>query len=68
MENFCNILDGVRAKISTACAKAGRDPADVEIIAVTKMHGAEVVREAWEGGLRIVGENKVQEAMWKQPL
>ncbi|MBR6588258.1 MAG: YggS family pyridoxal phosphate-dependent enzyme [Kiritimatiellae bacterium] len=68
MESIDTILDGVNAKIAAACAKAGRDPAEVEIIAVTKTHGAEVVREAWEGGLRIVGENKVQEAAWKQPM
>ena len=68
METIGTILDGVRANIAAACAKAGRDPAEVEIIAVTKTHGAEVVREAWEGGLGIVGENKVQEAAWKQPL
>ena len=57
MESIDTILDGVNAKIAAACATAGRDPAEVEIIAVTKTHGAEVVREAWEGGLRIVGEN-----------
>lgn len=68
MEDLADILDGVQAKIAAACAKAGRDPSEVEIVAVTKTHGAEVVREAWENGLRIVGENKVQEAMWKQPL
>lgn len=62
------ILKEVQRKIASACARAGRDPAEVEIIAVTKTHGAEVVREAWEEGLRIVGENKVQEAAWKQPL
>ena len=68
MMEFNEILKGVQAKINAACARAGRDPAEVEIVAVTKTHGAEVVREAWEGGLRIVGENKVQEAAWKQPL
>ncbi len=68
MKELSEILDGVRAKISEACVRVGRDPADVEIIAVTKTHGADVVREAWNGGLRIVGENKVQEAAWKQPL
>ena len=62
------ILKEVQTKIAAACVRAGRDPAEVEIIAVTKTHGAEVVREAWEEGLRIVGENKVQEAAWKQPL
>ena len=44
MEEFGTILDGVRAKIAAACAKVGRDPTDVEIVAVTKTHGAEVVR------------------------
>ena len=68
MEAFEAILKDVQAKIAAACARSGRDASEVEIIAVTKTHGAEVVREAWEGGLRILGENKVQEAMWKQPL
>ena len=67
MKPLNEILDEVNANIAAACAKAGRRPEDVEIIAVTKTHGAEVVREAWEAGLKIVGENKVQEAAWKQP-
>ncbi len=61
------ILTGVRAKIAAACARAGRNPSEVEIVAVTKTHGAEVVDEAWRAGLKIVGENKVQEAAWKKP-
>ena len=65
---FSEILKDVQEKIADACGRVGRDPAEVEIVAVTKTHGAEVVREAWESGLRIVGENKVQEAAWKQPL
>ena len=60
-------LNEVRAKIAAACARVGRDPNEVEIVAVTKTHGAEVVKEAWDAGLRIVGENKVQEAAWKKP-
>ena len=67
MTEFSEILAGVRAKIAAACAKVGRDPAEVEIIAVTKTHGEDVVREAWENGLATVGENKVQEAAWKKP-
>ena len=67
MKDFGEILGDVRAKIAAACARAGRDPSDVEIVAVTKTHGAEVVKEAWDAGLRIVGENKVQEAAWKKP-
>lgn len=68
MKPLQEILDEVRAKISAACERSGRRLSDVEIIAVTKTHGPEAVREAWEAGLGIVGENKVQEAMWKQPL
>jgi len=62
-----DILRSVKAKIAAACARSGRDPSSVEIIAVTKTHGAEVVQEAWNAGLAIVGENKVQEAAWKKP-
>ena len=67
MRELNEILEGVRGRIAAACARAKRDPADVEIVAVTKTHGAEVVKEAWDAGLSIVGENKVQEAAWKKP-
>ena len=67
MKDLNEILEGVRGRISAACARAGRNPDDVEIVAVTKTHGAEVVKEAWDAGLAIVGENKVQEAAWKKP-
>ena len=61
------ILEDVRGRIAAACARARRSPDEVEIVAVTKTHGAEVVKEAWDAGLSIVGENKVQEAAWKKP-
>ena len=67
MKPLEEILQEVNAKIEAACRKARRDPSEVEIVAVTKTHGPEVVREAWEAGLGIVGENKVQEAAWKKP-
>ena len=60
-------LAEINAKVEAACARAGRSKDDVEIIAVTKTHGADAVRDAWDAGLRIVGENKVQEAAWKKP-
>ena len=68
MRDLSEILADVNAKIAAAAAKSGRRAEDVEILAVTKTHDQEVVREAWEAGLRIVGENKVQEAAWKKPL
>ena len=67
MKPLETILEEVKSRIEAACKRAGRDPSEVEIIAVTKTHGAEVVKEAWDAGLRIVGENKVQEAAWKKP-
>ena len=62
-----DILEDVKMRIAEACAKAGRQPDSVEIIGVTKTHGPDVVREAWEAGIRLFGENKVQEAVWKIP-
>lgn len=64
--DFSEILSEVRAKIAAACARSGRSVDDVQILAVTKTHGAEVVEEAWRAGLSVVGENKVQEAAWKK--
>jgi len=66
MRELNEILDEVKARIDAACRRVGRDPADVEIVAVTKTHGAEVVDEAAAAGLTIVGDNKVQEAAWKK--
>ena len=67
MRDLGEILEEVKGRIAAACERAGRDPGEVEIVAVTKTHGAEVVDEARAAGLRIVGENKVQEAAWKKP-
>lgn len=52
----------VRARIAEAAARAGRDPADVLLVAVTKTHGLDVIRAASEAGLRHFGENRVYEA------
>ena len=70
MNELSDIAETVRlaqVRIAEACAKAGRSPDSVEIIGVTKTHGPDVVRDAWEAGLRLFGENKVQEAAWKIP-
>jgi PLP dependent protein len=60
--------DDLRRQIAEACARAGRDPATVELLAVTKTHPAEAADYAARYGLRAVGENRVQEAIEKQPL
>jgi len=58
----------VRERIARACARAHRDPASVNLLAVTKIFGAEVIREAWAVGLREFGENYVQEMERKAPV
>lgn len=60
--------DGVRPRIEAACARAGRDPSSVRVVAVAKNQSPDRVREAADAGLRTIGENRVQEAMQKQPL
>jgi pyridoxal phosphate enzyme (YggS family) len=64
---FKSRADGVRAQIATACLRSHRDPAEVELLAVTKTHPAEAADYAARYGLRAVGENRVQEAVEKQP-
>jgi pyridoxal phosphate enzyme (YggS family) len=67
-EEFVRRADDIRAKISAACLQAGREPQDVELLAVTKTHPALAVDYAARYGLRGVGENRVQEGMEKRPL
>jgi pyridoxal phosphate enzyme (YggS family) len=55
----------VRERIARAAARAGRLPQDVTLVAVSKTHPPEAVREAFAAGLRDFGENRVQEAEGK---
>ena len=58
-------LDAVRARIDDAARRAGRNPADVKLLAVSKTWPAEAVREAAAAGQRAFGENYVQEGVDK---
>jgi hypothetical protein len=51
----------VREWIAAAARRAGRDPGEVTLMAVSKTFPAERIREAYEAGLRVFGENRVQE-------
>ncbi|MEP6549644.1 MAG: YggS family pyridoxal phosphate-dependent enzyme [Gemmatimonadales bacterium] len=57
-------VSDVRARIDAAVARGGHGQ-QVTIVAVTKTHGPEAARAAYEAGLHDVGENKVQEAVRK---
>ncbi len=60
-------LTAVRDRIAAAARGAGRDPADVCLVAVSKTHGADRARAALLAGHRMFGENRVQEAQQKWP-
>ncbi len=60
-------LESVQERIANGCARSGRDPADVRLIAVTKTVGHERIRELLDCGHSLLGENRVQEALQKMP-
>jgi pyridoxal phosphate enzyme (YggS family) len=61
-EELARRLDAVRKRIDAACVAAGRDPASVELLAITKTIPAEDVATLLDLGLTAFGENRVQEA------
>jgi pyridoxal phosphate enzyme (YggS family) len=65
-EEFESRAGAVRARIAEACARAGRAPAEVELLAVTKTHPPAAVEYAARLGLASVGENRVQEGVEKR--
>ena len=56
-ENIASIRD----RIAAAACRAGRQPEDIALMAVSKTFPAERIREAYDAGLRMFGENRVQE-------
>ena len=58
-------LASVRQEIARACREAGRDPAGVTLVAVSKTFEADAIEPAIAAGQRVFGENRVQEAKAK---
>ena len=67
METIQERFSGVRDRIAKAARRAGRNPGEVELVAVSKKQPAELIREAVDAGQLLFGENRVQEAMVKIP-
>jgi pyridoxal phosphate enzyme (YggS family) len=61
IERLRGNLAGVRATIAEACRRAGRDPGDVRLVAVTKYVDLEAIRALLAAGVRDLGENRVQQ-------
>lgn len=61
-------LTEVRDRIAEAALRSGRDPGDVQLVAVTKTFPVEAILAAWEAGQRHFGENRPEEGAGKIPL
>jgi pyridoxal phosphate enzyme (YggS family) len=59
--NLCSVQD----RIAAAARRAGRDPDEVTLVAVTKMEPPDVIQAAYDLGLRHFGENRIEEAQQK---
>ncbi len=67
MSSIVENLTALRAGVAEAARRAGRDPAGIRLVAVSKTHPAEAVREAMAAGQSVFGESRVQEAARKIP-
>jgi pyridoxal phosphate enzyme (YggS family) len=67
MSSLKDALQAVQERIAAGCARSGRNPAGVRLIAVTKTVGHERIRELLDCGHGLLGENRVQEALQKMP-
>jgi pyridoxal phosphate enzyme (YggS family) len=68
LAQFQRAHEQVLGRIADACARVGRSPADVTLVAVSKTVPAERVRTAVAAGFRVLGENRVQELIAKAPV
>src|SRR5262245_36307562 len=60
-------LSAVQHEIAAACGEAGRDPATVTLVAISKTFRADAITPVIAAGQRVFGENRVQEAKAKWP-
>ncbi|HMO04349.1 MAG TPA: YggS family pyridoxal phosphate-dependent enzyme [Kiritimatiellia bacterium] len=67
MSTISDRIEAVQQRLADAIARSGRTPGDVSLMAVSKNHGPDAVREAVAAGLTLFGENRVQEAAAKIP-
>lgn len=66
MAGIKNNLEKIKEKIKIHAGRAGRNPEDIEIVAVTKGVAIEAIKEALGSGINKIGENRVQEAKIKR--
>lgn len=65
MSQYNKVYDAtclIRERIKAAASRVGRNPNEVRLLAVTKFHPIEAITAAFDAGIRLFGENRVQEA------
>lgn len=67
MSSIADNIEKVHARIAKACENCGRDPQEVELLAVSKKKDVDAIREAVNAGQLLLGENRIQEVLIKQP-
>lgn len=67
MNDLSARLQAIRDRMTAAAQRCGRDPAAIELLAVSKTFPVEAIREAVDAGQLLFGENKVQEILGKAP-
>ena len=67
MQDIAANIARVQGQIALAAERAGRDPAEVTVVAVAKTRTPDEIRAAWRAGVRHIGENRVEEAEAKRP-
>ncbi len=55
--DIAEAIERLHERIERACERAGRDPSAVQLVAVSKGHSEEVIRAAYDVGVRVLGEN-----------
>jgi pyridoxal phosphate enzyme (YggS family) len=58
-------FEAIQERIAGACERSGRKREEIRLLGVSKFHGATAVEEAWNAGVRLFGESRVQEAASK---
>ena len=67
MSDVASRFASLRASVDTTCARTGRPPESVRLVGASKRQAITKLTEAWDAGLRIFGENRVQEIVEKAP-
>lgn len=62
MHTMRDSIQAIQERIRSTAERGGRNPADITLVAVSKTYPSETVREAYEDGLCVFGENRLQEA------